>query len=107
MIDSIKRAIVCARADSLCEVCGVPRPLLGPWGVRGEVAHRVAKGKSKKSWTLRKYGEEALDHLANLAWTCPGKCNSAVLITYKPVQREALMCAIAEKLRAKIEEGKQ
>ena len=94
MIDDDKRRLVYARAGRLCEVCHVARPLHGPWGIRGEVAHRVANTK----WCRERYGEDMLDHVDNLAWTCPGRCNDAVLITFKPVARERLMTDIATKL---------
>ena len=94
MITSETRAAVYARAGGFCEVCGTYRTFDGPWGIRGQCAHRVARTK----WAVKKYGEEVIDHPDNLAWTCPGKCNDAVLITFKTAQREALMAAIREKL---------
>ncbi len=94
MIDQAKRQWVRDRSGGCCVVCKMPKPLDGPPGVRGEVAHKVAK----TTWTLRRYGEEAIDHTDNLEWTCAGH-NSAVLITFKPVEREALMARIREKVR--------
>ena len=94
MIDDAKRRAVCDRDGGMCVVCHTYRPLHGPLGARGETAHRVAKTK----WTLRRYGEERIDHIDNLAWTCHGKCNDAVLITFAPVPREALMKHIQEVL---------
>ena len=97
MIDAEKRCEVCARADGYCEVCGILRPEHGPWGVRGECAHVVAKTK----WALRRYGEVAIDHVDNLRWTCPGKCNDAVLITLRTAERERHVASILDKLTGK------
>ncbi len=94
MVDDEKRMMVRHRAGGMCEVCGVTRPLHGTVGVRGEVAHKVAK----VDWALKRYGETIIDHVDNLAWTCPGKCNGKVLITFKKVPRDKLMTDIAIKL---------
>lgn len=47
---------------------------------------------------LTMYGEQWIDHIDNLVWTCPGKCNSSVLITFNPVARGKLMAEIAVKI---------
>ena len=99
MIDADKRHEVCRRANAFCQVCGAARPENGPWGIRGECAHIVAKTK----WTLRKYGEEVIDHVDNLRWTCHGACNDAVLITYRTAEVERHVAAIREKLAQPLE----
>jgi len=86
LIDQQKRMDLRARAGGKCKVCGKLLPLDGPIGVRGEAAHRIAKAK----WTLKRYGEEVIDDLRNLEWTCHDH-NSAVLITFNPVERERLV----------------
>ena len=75
-------------------MCGTYRPMQGPWGIRGQCAHRVARTK----WAVKKYGEDCIDHPDNLAWTCPGKCNDMVLITFRPAQADELMASIRRKL---------
>jgi len=84
MIDAEKRWRVRQRAQGYCTVCGKLRPLYGP--DKGEVAHIVAK----VGWAVRLYGEEAIDHVENLTWTCP-EHNSRVLITFRPVPRSKHM----------------
>ena len=99
MIDQEKRRFVRDRAGGKCKICGRERPLNWPLEIRGEAAHRVAKTR----WTLKRWGEDVIDDPDNLEWTC-AEHNSAVLITYKPVEREALMQRIREKLARPLEE---
>ncbi len=91
MINQEKRQAVRQRAGGECVICHRELPLDGVG--HGEAAHKVAK----TTWTLRRYGEEVIDHLDNLEWTC-ARHNSAVLITFKPVERDALMQRIAEEV---------
>jgi len=85
MITEEIRWAVYMRAHGRCDVCGV----VLSWQT-GQAAHRVARTK----WAIRKWGADCIDHPGNLAWTCP-ECNDAVLITNRPIEREALMKEIA------------
>ena len=88
------RRILWARQDGCCPVCGVEMDPCEPM----DVAHRVPDTKPNR----KKYGSELLDHPDNLALVHVrrGKaCNDAVLLgAARPVEREALMESIREKL---------
>jgi hypothetical protein len=54
------------------------------------VAHRIANCV----WAIAKYGREVIDHPLNKATTHPGRCNDAMLCTYRDAEREALVAEI-------------
>jgi hypothetical protein len=62
-----------------------------------QVAHRIAR----TVWTLKKYGREIIEHPLNKACTHPGACNDAVLITFRPVERELLVDEILRDIDSK------
>ncbi|MEA3224363.1 MAG: hypothetical protein U9Q07_00305 [Planctomycetota bacterium] len=82
------------RQDGHCPACGVE---MDP-GEQMEIAHRVPDTVGNRG----KYGRACLDHPDNLALVDVrrGKaCNDAVLLgAARPVEREALMASIREKL---------
>ena len=94
MITEEIRWVVYMRAHGRCEVviggkrCNRQLEWDGP--NKGEAAHRVARSKPM----IRKYGIGRIDHPMNLVWACP-EHNSAVLITFNPIEREKLMKEIA------------
>lgn len=60
-----------------------------------QVAHRIPATK----WAIRRYGLEIIDHEINLLTTCSLKCNNAVQMTNRPVDRDHL----AKKIRGALE----
>ncbi len=83
------RLYIFNKAGNKCEVCGkriTPQT--------GQVAHRMAKSKAN----LKKYGKSIINHPYNLRATCSLRCNSAVLIDNKPIEKEQLVEAIKRNL---------
>ena len=93
------RRILWIEQAGCCPVCGVE---LDP-GELMDLAHRIPDTKANR----RKYGSEILDHPDNLALVDVrrGKaCNDAGLLgAARPVEREALVASIREKLANPLE----
>ena len=68
-----------------CVVCGKKID----WST-GQMAHRIPKTKQN----IKTYGLKIIDHPFNLKTTCCLRCNSAVLINNRPVEKEQLIEAI-------------
>ncbi len=86
------RLYVFNKAGNKCEVCG---KRLTPQ--TGQVAHRMAKSKVN----LKKYGKAIINHPFNLRATCSLRCNSAVLIDNKPIEKEQLVNVIEEDIKTR------
>ena len=61
---------ICIQQGGKCATCG--KPLVIPF----DLSHKIPKGKVN----LKKYGPEVIHHRLNVACTCPGSCNDAVMI---------------------------
>jgi len=70
-----------------CFTCG----RLLPYG-KAEAAHRIKKGY------VGMFGPEVIHHRKNIRITCPGKCNSAVLLNPWTIEGKALIAEIKEDL---------
>ena len=73
----------------LCEVCG-RFVLYSDY----QLAHRIPKTK----FNLKMYGPEVIHHPMNLALTCGLRCNAAVNINHKPIEKQRLIDEIEELL---------
>ncbi len=75
------------RDNGVCRFCGDPVDE-GDF----EIAHRIAE----VDWAIEKYGWNVIDHDLNKALTHRDRCNSGMLITFNPVEREKLVSEIRE-----------
>ena len=79
------RLYVFNRDNWHCVVCGKKID----WST-GQMAHRIPKTKQN----IKTYGLKIIDHPFNLRITCCLRCNSAVLINNRPIEKEQLNEAI-------------
>lgn len=84
------RLYVFNRDNWHCVVCGKKTD----WST-GQLAHRIPKTK----YNLKTYGDRIINHPMNLRLTCSLKCNDAVLIGGKPIEKEQLLYAIKNTLQ--------
>lgn len=68
-----------------CVVCGKKID----WST-GQLAHRIPKTKRN----IKQYGLSVIDHPFNVRATCSLRCNAAVLIDNRPIEKQQLIEAI-------------
>lgn len=82
-----------------CSQCGKRLP------PEAQLAHRINQGSRGNIRNLerefspkygRRIGKRIIHHRFNMALTCPGPCNSSVLVDNNPVERAALLEKILE-----------
>ena len=91
------RDIVYYRDRGICRHCG--QPVAWP----GELAHMVPKTER----TIARWGESVINHPDNLALTCPGKCNDAMMIGLKGLIAQEHMERIARKILGETDEDNE
>ena len=79
------RLYVFNRAGWRCAVCGKKID----WNT-GQLAHRIPKTKHN----IKQYGLSVIDHPFNVWTTCSLRCNAAVLIDNRPIEKQQLIEAI-------------
>jgi hypothetical protein len=80
-----ERLEIYARDGGVCRFCSRPVDINS-----FTIAHRIANCE----WAIKKYGRTVIDHPLNKATTHGGCCNDGMLITFKDVEREALVAEI-------------
>ena len=76
-----------------CPKCGNTLP------VNAQLAHRINQGPNNTRSLEREFsddygpgiGKKIIHHPLNMALTCPGRCNSSVLVDNDPVKRADLL----------------
>ena len=79
------RLYVFNRAGWICAVCGSKID----WST-GQLAHRIPKTKRN----IKQYGLLVIDHPFNVRAICSLRCNAAVLIDNRPIEKQQLIEAI-------------
>ena len=75
----------------VCEICGKDLRV-----TESELAHKIPKTKRN----LKVFGKEVVHHTLNLALTCPGACNDAVLVGLNSLAKWQLLSEIEEAISA-------